>query len=299
MGNPFTRRNILGLGAGLAAGALARARKRRRADARPVAGRADPGEPGIPASTPASTTHRAPCGCRRRRCRRCRRRPRRPPKPRSRNMRPSSPRAAGPRCRRSPTARGSASRARRYRPCATQNATGNWIKIVQRVPVRIALDPHELRSIRCRSACRCRWTSTTHQRNGNRLPQLAHSSPELYTTDVYGSVDGVADAARQGDHRRQRSRCRAPATAQTPTAKLAHSTVPSLPANAQLTAGRRGTCITGRIVGAQRTMRRSALTAPRRRSPRRRAGSAGRRSPPRSPARRSRSAPSRCRSRPS
>lgn len=27
-----------------------------------------------------------------------------------------------------------------------QNATGNWIKVVQRVPVRIALDPHELRA---------------------------------------------------------------------------------------------------------------------------------------------------------
>jgi membrane fusion protein (multidrug efflux system) len=26
-----------------------------------------------------------------------------------------------------------------------QNATGNWIKVVQRVPVRIALDPRELR----------------------------------------------------------------------------------------------------------------------------------------------------------
>jgi len=25
-----------------------------------------------------------------------------------------------------------------------QNATGNWIKIVQRLPVRIALDPREL-----------------------------------------------------------------------------------------------------------------------------------------------------------
>ena len=25
-----------------------------------------------------------------------------------------------------------------------QNATGNWIKVVQRLPVRIALDPHEL-----------------------------------------------------------------------------------------------------------------------------------------------------------
>jgi len=26
-----------------------------------------------------------------------------------------------------------------------QNATGNWIKIVQRLPVRIALDPEELK----------------------------------------------------------------------------------------------------------------------------------------------------------
>jgi membrane fusion protein (multidrug efflux system) len=26
-----------------------------------------------------------------------------------------------------------------------QNATGNWIKVVQRVPVRIALDPADLR----------------------------------------------------------------------------------------------------------------------------------------------------------
>jgi membrane fusion protein (multidrug efflux system) len=25
-----------------------------------------------------------------------------------------------------------------------QNATGNWIKVVQRVPVRISLDPREL-----------------------------------------------------------------------------------------------------------------------------------------------------------
>jgi membrane fusion protein (multidrug efflux system) len=26
-----------------------------------------------------------------------------------------------------------------------QNATGNWIKVVQRLPVRIALDPNELK----------------------------------------------------------------------------------------------------------------------------------------------------------
>jgi membrane fusion protein (multidrug efflux system) len=30
-----------------------------------------------------------------------------------------------------------------------QNATGNWLKVVQRVPVRIALDPKSSRSIRC------------------------------------------------------------------------------------------------------------------------------------------------------
>jgi membrane fusion protein, multidrug efflux system len=27
-----------------------------------------------------------------------------------------------------------------------QNATGNWIKVVQRLPVRVALDPKELES---------------------------------------------------------------------------------------------------------------------------------------------------------
>ncbi len=34
-----------------------------------------------------------------------------------------------------------------------QNASGNWIKIVQRVPVRIALDSRELKANPCASAC--------------------------------------------------------------------------------------------------------------------------------------------------
>ena len=39
-----------------------------------------------------------------------------------------------------------------------QNATGNWIKVVQRVPVRVLLDNRNWRRIRCVSACRCtRW----------------------------------------------------------------------------------------------------------------------------------------------
>ena len=36
-----------------------------------------------------------------------------------------------------------------------QNATGNWIKIVQRLPVRIWLDPEELKNIPCNSVYPC------------------------------------------------------------------------------------------------------------------------------------------------
>jgi membrane fusion protein (multidrug efflux system) len=41
-----------------------------------------------------------------------------------------------------------------------QNATGNWIKVVQRLPVRIELDPRSWRNIRCASACRPKSRST-------------------------------------------------------------------------------------------------------------------------------------------
>jgi hypothetical protein len=41
-----------------------------------------------------------------------------------------------------------------------QNATGNWIKIVQRVPVRIHLSPDQPRTTRCASACPPWWKST-------------------------------------------------------------------------------------------------------------------------------------------
>ncbi len=41
-----------------------------------------------------------------------------------------------------------------------QNATGNWIKVVQRVPVRIQLDQQELRQHPLRVACRPRWKWT-------------------------------------------------------------------------------------------------------------------------------------------
>ncbi len=47
-----------------------------------------------------------------------------------------------------------------------QNATGNWIKIVQRVPVRIALDPRELRAHPLRIGLSTQVTVDTSNRTG-------------------------------------------------------------------------------------------------------------------------------------
>ena len=73
-----------------------------------------------------------------------------------------------------------------------QNATGNWIKIVQRVPVRIALDPHELAEHPLQIGLSMQVEVDTHQRDGNRLPQLAQTGP-AYATDVFGSPDAAAN----------------------------------------------------------------------------------------------------------
>ncbi len=75
-----------------------------------------------------------------------------------------------------------------------QNATGNWIKIVQRVPVRIALDPHELAEHPLQVGLSMKVEVDMHQRDGARLPQVTQTMA-AYTTDVYDSVD-VAAAQR-------------------------------------------------------------------------------------------------------
>ena len=50
-----------------------------------------------------------------------------------------------------------------------QNASGNWIKIVQRVPVRVALDPRELRANPLRIGLSVRTVVDTTDRSGARL----------------------------------------------------------------------------------------------------------------------------------
>ena len=74
-----------------------------------------------------------------------------------------------------------------------QNATGNWIKIVQRVPVRVALDPHELADHPLQIGLSMKAEVSVRDRKGERLPALANTAP-AYATDMFHSVDQQADA---------------------------------------------------------------------------------------------------------
>lgn len=74
-----------------------------------------------------------------------------------------------------------------------QNATGNWIKIVQRVPVRIALDPHEITVHPLQIGLTMKVEVNVRNNTGERLPQLANNQV-AYATDVFRSTDQSADA---------------------------------------------------------------------------------------------------------
>ena len=74
-----------------------------------------------------------------------------------------------------------------------QNATGNWIKIVQRVPVRIQLDPEQLQKHPLRIGLSTVAEVNLHDTSG---PALAQQPPQQasYTTNVYDRELGEADA---------------------------------------------------------------------------------------------------------
>lgn len=73
-----------------------------------------------------------------------------------------------------------------------QNASGNWIKIVQRVPVRIELDAKELAAHPLQIGLSMQVDIDTHDRGGPRLPQVA-GSPAGHRTDVFSPLDHLAD----------------------------------------------------------------------------------------------------------
>jgi membrane fusion protein, multidrug efflux system len=73
-----------------------------------------------------------------------------------------------------------------------QNATGNWIKIVQRVPVRVALEPRELAQHPLQIGLSMKAYVDVRDDNGQRLPEVANDVPD-YSTDVFHSVAAQAD----------------------------------------------------------------------------------------------------------
>ena len=78
-----------------------------------------------------------------------------------------------------------------------QNATGNWIKVVQRVPVRIWLDPAPLAANPLQVGLSMNVSVDLHDQSGPRLGLLAQAA-QAQRTGIYG------DAARDADARVQR-----------------------------------------------------------------------------------------------
>jgi membrane fusion protein (multidrug efflux system) len=75
-----------------------------------------------------------------------------------------------------------------------QNASGNWVKIVQRIPVRMTLDPLQLASHPLRLGLSMSVVVDTRNRDGAMLTDAARE-PARVSTDVFESLDKGADAA--------------------------------------------------------------------------------------------------------
>ncbi len=73
-----------------------------------------------------------------------------------------------------------------------QNATGNWIKVVQRVAVRIALDPAQLAQHPLQLGLSMEVEVDTHDRSGELRPKEARTAP-AYQTKAYASLAELAD----------------------------------------------------------------------------------------------------------
>jgi membrane fusion protein (multidrug efflux system) len=75
-----------------------------------------------------------------------------------------------------------------------QNATGNWIKVVQRVPVRISLDPKQLAEHPLRIGLSMRAEVDLHNQDGKPLGEA--TAPAVALT-AYGAADFVDARTRQ------------------------------------------------------------------------------------------------------
>jgi membrane fusion protein (multidrug efflux system) len=74
-----------------------------------------------------------------------------------------------------------------------QNATGNWIKVVQRVPVRVALDAREIADNPLRVGLSMDAEVDVTNKEGKTLADATRVSP-ISQTQVYSALDSGADA---------------------------------------------------------------------------------------------------------
>jgi membrane fusion protein (multidrug efflux system) len=74
-----------------------------------------------------------------------------------------------------------------------QNATGNWIKVVQRVPVRIMLDPKELAEHPLRVGLSMDVTVDTADQSGRVVSEVTREGP-VSATSIYDAQQTQADA---------------------------------------------------------------------------------------------------------
>lgn len=78
-----------------------------------------------------------------------------------------------------------------------QNATGNWIKVVQRVPVRIALDPAELARHPLRLGLSMKVAIDTSKREGPTLMQAGAVRQQYHTVVFETEAHGADEAIRR------------------------------------------------------------------------------------------------------
>ncbi|MES2122037.1 MAG: efflux RND transporter periplasmic adaptor subunit [Chlamydiota bacterium] len=69
-----------------------------------------------------------------------------------------------------------------------QNATGNWIKIVQRLPVRINLDPEQIKQFPLRLGLSVETNIDIHDTQKPMFPAIA-SPVAIYSTDVFAKQE--------------------------------------------------------------------------------------------------------------
>jgi len=75
-----------------------------------------------------------------------------------------------------------------------QNATGNWIKVVQRVPVRIELDPEELKAHPLRVGLSMEVEVDVGQKDGESAAQPTPRQEPAWSTHAFADTQAGAEA---------------------------------------------------------------------------------------------------------